>query len=214
MPKENIMDVPRNSTSELKIIITFSLSDEKLEIIISSINFTINKCFNNYIRELLNDRLKKSDIKIMYGSTIIYSYYDQTIGNRYIKEVDTFENNIMNVSLVYSDIFLYISNITINEYDGSKSYQIESYQNLNDKKKEVIDKLLDLLNKRNSFIFNKTLSFEDVYENIIITKFIMIILIKKKCFLNQIYYTNQIYDDFTKDKEVMKVSVNIHGNFL
>ena len=128
-----MIKVCNKETYKLIINVLSACTGEKIESIIVDIkNSTINEWFNNFIREKYNDKLKESDIKIIYDLLQIYSYYDQEIGNKSTEKIDLFKNNEniqeISVSLVFSDPFIYISDIIINP-DG-RCYNIESYQNL------------------------------------------------------------------------------------
>ena len=101
-------------THKLRIIIKSALTGEDIYNIIVDINSIINKCFNKFMEDNYYNRLNDTDIKIIYDSSIIYSYYDKTIGNRPIKEINLFENNLeikeINVLLLFSDSLIYIPN--------------------------------------------------------------------------------------------------------
>ena len=102
------------------------------------------------MKERFSHELKRANIIIMYDSLIIYSYYDQTIGNKPIN--DFLEKHIpihvIDVSLLFSGNFIYISNEIIMDleagfetfYGTTDCYQEEFYENLNDSKKETIHK--------------------------------------------------------------------------
>ena len=132
MSNENMMDVHK-TLDQIQVNVTFSMNGDPLDIIIVCINSKINECFNKLIkvifRELFSNKLKETDIKIIYNSIIIYSYYDQTIGDKYMK--DLFENNIeihdINVSLLYADAFIYISNDTKKKNRDINIYEFNVY---------------------------------------------------------------------------------------
>ena len=151
--------------NKIKINIILAFTGEKIVSIIVNKNSEINKCFNEFIITHYYDNIKESDIKIIYNSLEIYSYYYQLIGNRLINEINLFKNNIIEenkeikeineiqeikeikeiqeiqeieeicVLLVFTDNFIYISEVIINQ-DGDKTYNIESYQKLNNCKKK------------------------------------------------------------------------------
>jgi len=200
-----------------QINIIFSMNGEPLDIIIVDIYLTINECFNKLIREGFHDRLKETDIKIIYNSSIIYSYYDQTIGDKPIK--DLFENNIeINVSLLFTDTFIYISNeirlnydemIGFNTIDGTTGCHEESYWNLSDRKKVIVDQILESFHDCSFFCYY------EIYNNIIKTKFIIGILLKN----NRKYYShillNQKNENFNNDKETIEILIKYcSGLFL
>ena len=188
------MDVHK-TLDQIQVNVTFSMNGDPLDIIIVCINSKINECFNKLIKELFGElfgnKLKETDIKIIYNSIIIYSYYDQTIGDKYMK--DLFENNIeihdLNVSLLYTDAFIYISNEIrlnydemrgFNTIDGTTGCHEESYWNLSNSKKQKVDQILESLHSCSS------LDYYDIYNNIIKTKFIIGILLKN----NRKYYNH------------------------
>ncbi len=200
-------EVCNTETYILKINIMSACTGEKIESIIVDIkNSTINEWFNNFMKEKYNDKLYESDIKIIYDLLQIYSYYDQEIGNKSIEKIDLFENiQEISVSLVFSDPFIYISDIIINP--DAISYNIKSYQNLNDYKKDKINELLNMLhnNQLNNFNFIGIL-----YNHIIITKFIAIVLLKIKYCFSQLR-RNQLNENFSDDREIVEIAVSQNG---
>ena len=201
-------------THTLIIDIMSACTGEKIESIIVDKNHrTINEWFNNFIREKYNDKLYESDIKIIYNLLQIYSYYDQEIGDKSIEKIDLFKNNkniqVISVLLVFSDPFIYISDIIINP----KCYHIESYQNLNDYKKQKINELLNMLHYQYQYHLRDINFIEMIYDHIIITKFIAIVLLKKNhCYLE--LRSNQLNENFCDDREIIKISVANDGNIL
>ena len=216
------MEVCKTIMQMLTIIIKHAFSGEQIENIIIDINDTVNECFNKLMIEMFSHELKMTNIIIMYDSLIIYSYYDQTIGNKPIK--DFLENYMqiheINASLLFSGNFIYISNeinmnldTNINGFrrsgfetgDGTTGCHQEIYENLKDSKKEKVDILLNYLHN------NDTLSYRlyiDFYENIIITKFILMLLLKKMILMNPHMFLNQINEDFGNDREIIEFAIN------
>ena len=173
-------------------------------------NITINELFNNFIRDKYNVELKDSDIKIMIDTLVIYSYYDQSIGdvlflnNKKINLLndEIFENNKkINVLLLFSP-FIYISKIQQENPEG-KLIHTESYENLNYYKQLNINELLYTLHSENSEI-----DINELYDNIIITKFIFIILLKKNYKFNYLLdkqLKKQFNDNFRNDREMVDI---------
>ena len=219
-----MMNVHNTFDQKRIIIINSAVTGEEIYIIIVNVNSTINECFNKLMEDNFDHRLKESDIKIIYESSMIYSYYDQTIGNRSIKELDLFEKNLeiceIHVSLLFSDSFMYMPNDIIINFElwiprithvEISITNCHSYQNLNDSRKQEIDRLLSLLHSNNILDYN---IYKYFYENIIITKFILIILLKKKIVNISISILfNQINEDFSNDRELIEISINKLGNF-
>ena len=108
----------------------------------------------------------------------------------------------------------YISEVIINQ-DGDKTYNIESYQKLNNCKKKKINKLLDILHEQDADLLLEivTANIEELYNNIIITKFIVIILLKKGIMFNYILI-NQLNENFGNDREVVEIAVSLFGYSL
>ena len=79
--------------NELKINIFLACTGGKIGNIIVDKNIKINECFNNFIGNKYSVELKESDIKIMIDSILIYSYYDQSIGNVLFNKKDLFLTN-------------------------------------------------------------------------------------------------------------------------
>ena len=147
-----MMKVHNTFDQKRRIIIKSAVTGEEIYIIIVDINSTINECFNKFMEDNFNNRLKVSDIKIIYESSMIFSYYDQTIGNRSIKELVLFENNLeiheIHVSLLFSDSFMYMPNDIIINFElwiprithvEISITSCHSYQNLNNSRKQEID---------------------------------------------------------------------------
>ena len=207
------MDVHKK-LNNIQVNVTL-MNGDPLDIIMVCINSKINECFNKLIKELSRalfyDKLKEADVKILYNSIIIYSYYDQTIGDKYIKYL--FENNIeiheINVSLLFTDPFIYISNEIRLNFDTMRTFDItdgttgcheESYCNLSDSKKQKVDQILESLHSCS------ILDYYDIYNNIIKTKFIIGILLKNRIF-NQYILLNQKNENFNNDKETIKILI-------
>jgi len=203
--KELMKEVCNKETYILKINIMSACTGEKIgSIIVDKKHSTINEWFNKFMKEKYNDKLYETDIKIIYDLIQIYSYYDQEIGNKSIEKINLFENiQEISVLLVFSDPFIYISDIIINP-DG-KSYNIESYQNLNDNKKEKINELLNILHNNKYQLGNLDI-IDMLYDHIIITKFIAIVLLKKDHCFSELR-RNQLNEIFCDDKEIVKIAV-------
>ena len=220
-----------------KIIIS-SINGEEIGCIIvdKEKESTINELFNVFIKNTLNDRLYKSDIKIMNDLSVLYSYYDQSIGNKSIYSIDLSLNEIY-VSIIFTDEFKYISYVTLKQ-DGERIYNIDSYHNLTDYKKKEITKLLDTLTDKN-YLDDKDKIFklldkltdenylndndeireffdsyiEKFYDHIIITKFIAMILLKKGFMIHDIVI-NQLDENFGNDREIVNMEVSRFGMSL
>jgi hypothetical protein len=212
---------------------TMAITMRLTKIIISSINgeeighiivdrekeSTINELFNVFIKNTFNDRLYKTDIKILNDLSVLYSYYDQSIGNKSIYIIDLSLNEIY-VSIIFTDEFKYISYVTL-KLDGESIYNIDSYHNLTDYKKKEITKLLDKLTDKNYLSFNNTddtseffdYYIEKFYDHIIITKFIAMILLKKGFMIHDIVI-NQLDENFGNDREIVNMGVSRFGMSL
>jgi uncharacterized membrane protein YqjE len=186
----------------LEINMKIACSGKEIGSIIVNKNSTINVWFNNFMRSKYNVELKDSDIKIMIDSLIIYSYYDQSIGNLLFNEINLFsDNKNINVSLLFSS-FIYISNI-LQENPEGKLIHTESYQKLNYCKQLKINELLHTLHSENSEV-----DINELYDNIIITKFIFIILLKKNHKFNYLLdkqLEKQFNDKFRNDREMIDI---------
>ena len=187
----------------IEIIISAITGEEIGRIIVDRKKNTINKCFNKFIREYFNDKLYNTDIKIINCLSVLYSYYDQTIGNKYFNDIDLFSNEIF-VSIVFTDEFIYISGYEINQ---EEIYTTDSFQNLNNYKKQEINKLLDMLHNQYDYYspFSESY-FDKFYDHIIITKSIAMILLKLD-YPFYLFKTNQLNDDFGNDREVVEIAV-------
>jgi hypothetical protein len=203
---------------KLIINVISACTGEKIgSIIVDKNNRTINEWFNNFIRGKYNYELYESDIKIIYNLLQIYSYYDQEIGDKSIEKIDLFKNNKniqeISVSIVFSDPFTYISDIIRNPDERSNNIKIESYQNLNDYKKQKINELLNMLHYQYQYLLRDINFVKMIYDHIIITKFIAIILLKKDhCFYH--LKKNQLNENFCDDREIVKIAVSRNGNAL
>ena len=205
---------------KLTIIIISALTGEEIGSIIfdRKKENTLNKLFNEFIIKYYNNRLYKSDIKIMNDLLVLYSYYDQSIGNSsnsinsinsYLNEIDS---NEIHFSIVFTDEFEYISDIR--NTDGDKIYYTDSYQNLSDCKKQEINKLLDKLHNQYDYYSSfSCANFYKLYDHIIITKFIAIILLKKN-YPFYFFKMNQLNENFSNDREIVKFAVNQSGTNL
>jgi hypothetical protein len=189
----------------IEIIISAITGEEIGRIIVDRKKNTINKCFNKFIREYFNDKLYNTDIKIINCLSVLYSYYDQTIGNKYFNDIDLFSNEIF-VSIVFTDEFIYISGYEINQNE-EEIYTTDSFQNLNNYKKQEINKLLDMLHNQYDYYspFSESY-FDKFYDHIIITKSIAMILLKLD-YPFYLFKTNQLNDDFGNDREVVEIAV-------
>jgi len=199
--------------NKLKIKIILACTGEEIEIIIVDINNTINVWFNNFIKYKYNVELIESDIKIMFASKQIYSYYDQSIGNVLFKEnSDVSEKSEIPeiiVSLIFSPTFIYISYIIITP--ERKFIQTESYQNQKYWDKIKINILISSLHSENHSKYHEQyddrneddhdIDIKELYDTIIITKFIFIILLKKGYSFSYLLNVNKnkYNDKFTKN---------------
>ena len=195
---------------KLKINIISACSGEKVDSFIVNKNITFNDWFYKFIKDKYYTELIESDIKIMIDSQLIYSYYDHSIGNGLY--VVLFENNKdiqeINVSLLISPTFTYISGINQFLYPEEKFTFIhrESYQNLNASKQIKIKKLIHALH-----IHKHEININELYDTIIITKFIFIILLKKKIKFDNLLkkqLEQQSNDNFSNDREIIKIGVS------
>ena len=207
---------------KLKINIISACSGKKIDSIIVNKDITINDWFYKFIRDKYYDELKESDIKIMIDFLLIYSYYDHSIGNSYYDLIGNglyavlFENNKdiqeINVSLLISPTFTYISGILKKNSEGKFIFiHTESYQNLNVLKQIKINKLIHALH-----IHKHEININELYDTIIITKFIFIILLKKKIRFNYLLkkqLEQQLSNNFCNDREIIKIDVLHNNNF-
>ncbi len=202
---------------KLKINIISACSGKKIDSIRVNKDITINDWFYKFIRDKYYYELKESDIKIMIDFLLIYSYYDHSIGNSYYDRINNglyavlFENNKeINVSLLISPTFTYISYIYVKNSE-EKFIHTESYQNLNVLKRIKINKLIHALH-----IHKHEININELYDTIIITKFIFIILLKKKIRFNYLLkkqLEQQLSDNFCNDREIIKIDVLQNNNF-
>jgi hypothetical protein len=219
--------------NEVKINIISAFTGEEIGSLIVDKDSKINEWFNNFIRNKYDVELKESDIKIMMDSIEIYSYYDQSIGNgqyavlfNFIKEKHD-EIHEINVSLLFSPTFIYISKIQVNQ--NEIIYHTNSYKNLDYLRQLKINKLINYLHYG---VYNNSLSdsiiFNGLYNNIIITRFIFIILLKKNYDFGyllekqdeSVYNNKEITDvtfsskELSNDIEIVKIALSYDNSII
>ena len=185
------------------------------------------------IRKPNDVELKESDVKIMRDSIEIYSYYDQSIGNilytvlfNFIKDKHD-EIHEINVSLLFSPTFIYISKIIGNQ--NKIIYHTNSYKNLDYLRQLKINKLINYLHYgvyKNSL--SDSIIFNGLYNNIIITRFIFIILLKKRYDFGyllekqdeNVYNNKEITDitfsskELSNDIEIVKIALSYDNSII